>query len=260
MIDDLEGPALFERARKFVSGPGPVILVGAGPGDPELATLAAAAALARADVVLYDMLVNPRLLEWAPQDAEREFVGKRGGGEYTPQHEINASLRRHALAGRTVVRLKGGDPFLFGRGSEEWRYLTDHGFAVECVNGVSSAFAALTAAGYALTERERCDAVFVTTGARSVSPGSRLIPDHDPGLIVIVLMSSKSLTDVLAGFEPKGWPAETPAVVISRATLPDQRTHAATLSTLMGDLADDPLPTPSLLAVGNALDRPIREE
>ncbi|MCL4234190.1 MAG: uroporphyrinogen-III C-methyltransferase [Deltaproteobacteria bacterium] len=238
-------------------GTGTVFLVGAGPGDPDLITLAATAALAQADVILYDMLVNPELLRFARRDAIREFVGKTAGGEYTPQAEINQRLYAHAVAGRTVVRLKGGDPFLFGRGSEEWRFLAERGVRVECVSGVSSAFAAITAAGYPLTERERCDSVFVTTGHRSVSPGTRLVPDYDPGVVAIVLMASKSLAEVLAAFREHGWSDATPTVMISRATLPDQRHVASTL----GDIADASraaqLATPALLAVGDALDAPI---
>lgn len=239
------------------ASPGTVLLVGAGPGDPDLITLAGTAALALADVVLYDMLVNPDLLRFARRDTILEFVGKTAGGEYTPQREINERLLAHALDGRTVVRLKGGDPFLFGRGSEEWRYLVERGIRVECVNGVSSAFAAITAAGYALTERERCDSVFVTTGHRSVSPGTRLVPDYDPGVVAIVLMASKSLAEVLAAFRTHGWSDETPALMISRATLPDQQHVASTLCGIAEASRAASLATPALLAVGDALDAPI---
>ncbi len=248
---------LARAADKSKRGPGMVILAGAGPGETDLITLAAARSLARADVILYDMLVNPDLLRFARADALREFVGKTAGGEYTPQREINERLHAHAIEGRTVVRLKGGDPFLFGRGSEEWRYLTERGVAVECVNGVSSAFAAITAAGYALTERERCDSVFVTTGHRSVSPGTRLVPDYDPGIVAIVLMASKSLAEVLAAFRAHGWSDETPAVMIARATLPDQRHVASNLGGIAEAISSARLATPALLAVGDALDAPI---
>ncbi|MCC6159361.1 MAG: uroporphyrinogen-III C-methyltransferase [Deltaproteobacteria bacterium] len=249
--------AVWRGADVSSEGPGTVFLVGAGPGDPDLITLAAISALARADVILYDMLVNPELLRFARREAIREFVGKSAGGEYTPQAEINERLYAHAVAGRTVVRLKGGDPFLFGRGSEEWRYLAERGVPVECVNGVSSAFAAITAAGYPLTERERCDSVFVTTGHRSVSPGTRLVPDYDPGVVAIVLMASKSLAEVLAAFREHGWSDATPAVMISRATLPDQRHVASTLGEVAEASRTAQLATPALLAVGDALDAPI---
>jgi uroporphyrin-III C-methyltransferase/precorrin-2 dehydrogenase/sirohydrochlorin ferrochelatase len=121
--------------------PGSVVLVGAGPGDPGLLTLAGLRALNRADVILHDQLVGPEVLAMTRRDAERIDVGKRGGGRHTPQSEINALLLRHARAGRYVVRLKGGDPFVFGRGGEEMQYLRRHGVACTIVPGVTAAVA-----------------------------------------------------------------------------------------------------------------------
>lgn len=256
----------FDEARlvrDYASGAPPageVILIGAGPGNPKFFTLGGAEALSRADVVLYDALVNPVLLDYARPDAELEFVGKRAGGDYLPQEQINERLLFHARAGKVVARLKGGDPFVFARGTEEWRALTAAGIEVTHVSGVSSATSALAAAGYPLTERGHCDAVFITTGRRAIEPGSRVVPPYDPGVVAVCLMASKSIEKVRQSFFDKGWSADTPVVMVSHATLPTQESFEATLGTICEEIERRAPPTPALFAIGDVLTHRMFDE
>ena len=177
---------------------GRVVLVGAGPGDPELITVRGAKALAEADLVVYDRLAAPALLELAPSHAERTYVGKEPGRVAMRQREIDALMVREALAGRTVVRLKGGDPFVFGRGGEELLACTEAGVPVEVVPGVSSAVAAPAAAGIPLTHRGVARSFAVVTASTALAEDtvdiSRMATATDT---LVVLMAAGKLPETL---------------------------------------------------------------
>src|SRR5438034_3879634 len=196
-----------------------VALVGAGPGDPGLMTVRGLALLRRADVVVYDRLVDPRLLDEARPDAHRVFVGKASGAHTLPQPEINALLVRHAAQGRRVVRLKGGDPFVFGRGGEEAEALAAAGIPFEIVPGVSSAVAAPAYAGIPLTHRGVASSFAVVTGhegcgkARAGVDWARLATAVDT---LVVLMGVAALPRIARELIARGRAPHTP-VEIGRA-------------------------------------------
>lgn len=213
---------------------GKVILVGAGPGDPGLITVRGAEALRRSEVVLYDRLVNPALLEYAPEGALRIFTGKRPGSQDWPQPAINALMILHARAGRTVVRLKGGDPFVFGRGREEVRALEDAGVGVEVVCGVTAAVAVPACAGIPLTERHVSSSFAVVTGHEAPGKiGSSVRWDKLATAVdtIVVLMGVGALPEIAARLMAHGRPPETPVAVISRGGSEAQQV-------IVGDLAN----------------------
>ncbi len=175
---------------------GRVILVGAGPGDPKLITVRGAEALATADVVVFDRLVSPELLTLAREDAERVYVGKEPGRSATPQEEISASLVAHARRGRLVVRLKGGDPFVFGRGGEEALACARAGIAFEVVPGVSSAVAAPAFAGIPVTHRGLAQSFAVVTGSTAHGDTVDLARVATATDTLVVLMAAGKLADL----------------------------------------------------------------
>lgn len=208
---------------------GKVFLVGAGPGDPELITLRGLRVLRRADVLVYDRLVHPELIVEAPEWAERRFVGKAPGLAVMRQDEINALLVDRARRGFTVVRLKGGDPFVFGRGSEEAAALTAAGIAWEVVPAVSSALAAPALAGIPVTHREVAASFAVVTGHRSENGA-----EPDWGALaridtLVVLMGVGELALIAARLLAGGRAATTPVAIIERASLPEERVVIGTL-------------------------------
>ncbi len=201
-----------------------VSLVGAGPGDPGLLTLAGAQRLREAQAVVYDALVRPELLEHAPARARRYYAGKRQGRHALPQSRINRLLVALARRGLRVVRLKGGDPFLFGRGGEEAEALTRAGVAWEVVPGVSSCLAAPAAAGIPVTHRELSSMVTIVTGhACADACGSGVDWERvSPRGTLVVLMGLSMLEEVCARLLALGWPSRTPAAVVSAAGWPEQ--------------------------------------
>lgn len=213
----------------------PVILVGAGPGDPDLITLAGAAALRRAEVVLYDRLVAAELLKLAA-DAELIDVGKSPGGASTPQSQINELLVQHAQAGRRVVRLKGGDPFVFGRGGEEASALSTAGVPFQVTPGVTSATAAAAAAGIAVTDRRAASALTIVTG--SLGDGDAPPIDWNAvasvGGTIVVMMGWGNFDEIAGRLIAGGLDSETPSAAIERASTPAQRVVTAPLSALAG--------------------------
>lgn len=234
--------------------PGTVYLVGAGPGDPGLLTLRGQECLQRADLVLYDGLVNPLLLLHTHARAERTCRGESRATRSLKQQEINHRLIDAALAGQTVVRLKGGDPFVFGRGSEEARALADAGIPFEVVPGVTAAVAAGAYAGFSLTHREHASAVAFVTGHEDPAK-SDLVVDYAalarfPGSLVFY-MGLNRLGEISAALIAAGKPPTTPAAVISRATTPEQRTVTATLETIARESQNAGLHAPSLFIVGD---------
>jgi len=237
--------------------PGTVALVGAGPGDPGLLTLRAAQLLGEADVVLTDRLVSPQVLAHVRPDAEVVDVGKTSWTGTAPrQEEINAQLVQHAQAGRRVVRLKGGDPFVFGRGSEEAEALVAEGVAFQVVPGISSAIAAPAYAGIPVTARGYTQDVCVVTGHLDPDdPGSRVRWEalaRGPGTLVI-LMGHDRLPLLTAGLVRHGRAADTPAACIEQGTTAHQRVVVSTLAELADDVAAAGLRAPVATVVGEVV-------
>ncbi len=233
--------------------PGQVTLVGAGPGDPGLLTLAGAEALAEADLVLYDALVSPDVLRLASRAAELVEVGKRGGHTSARQDDINNRLVEAAAAGRQVVRLKGGDPFVFGRGGEELQALLDAQLPVTVIPGVSAAVSAPAAAGIPLTMRGVASSVgFVTAttdGGRPIAGLRELAAAVDTLVVLMPLAALESLVAELTGVLG----ASRPAAIVSRATLPDQRIVRGRIGELSSLARATGIEAPATLVVGDVV-------
>ncbi len=206
-----------------------VYIVGAGPGDPELLTLKAVRVLQRADVVLYDRLVAPAVLEWVPVTAERVPVGKRHGEQERVQREIYRLMLEHARAGRAVVRLKGGDPFVFGRGGEEWRYLAAHGVPVEVVPGVTSALAVPGLAGIPLTFRGVSRGFAVVTGHCAGGGGfdARRYAEVET---LVILMGVRRRAEIARELIAAGRAPTEPVAFVERGSTPEARVVVTTLA------------------------------
>jgi uroporphyrin-III C-methyltransferase len=229
------------------AGPGAVFLVGAGPGDPELLTVKAVRLLATADVVLHDDLVTAAVLAHAER-ALLVNVGKRCGRKNLLQEQINAMMVDYARRGMAVVRLKSGDPLVFGRAGEEIDALKAAGVPFELVPGITAAFAAAAALGRPLTDRRRASSVSFSAGHHA--PGSRAEPASLAGATRVVYMPGRDLTPVAEQLRREGLPGDLPCVIVSRAAQPDQQIVCTTLAEL-DRLA--PLPAPSILLAGEAL-------
>ena len=239
-----------------MSGVGLVALVGAGPGDPGLITVKALEYIKRADVIVYDRLVNPVLLDHAPETCELVYVGKTPKHHTKTQEEINDILVAQAKLGKLVVRLKGGDPFLFGRGGEEAEVLAAEGLPFEVIPGVSSAIAAPAYAGIPVTHRDLSSSVAVVTGHEDPEK-SRVSVDwtalaHGPDTLVILmgLGNLQSITDRLieAGKSP-----DTPVALIQDATTPDQKTVTGTLADIARKASDAGLKPPAVTVIGDVV-------
>lgn len=231
-------------------GRGFVSLVGAGPGDPELLTQAAIARLRAADLVLYDALVDTRVLRLAP-GAQPFFVGKRAGHHALSQHEIHAVMTRAAKRGRRVVRLKGGDPFVFGRGGEEALALRAAGIAYEVVPGVSSAVAAAGLAGIPVTHRGLASAFLVVSG-HDEETFSAVVDGVAPGgLTLVILMGVGRRVALARKLLENGWKASTPAALVAGASLPDQHIWRGELADIAADALADPGDAPAVIIVGD---------
>ncbi len=234
---------------------GTVYLVGSGPGDPGLLTVRARDLLAEADVVLHDKLPGPEILDLVPE-SRREDVGKRAGGERTPQSETNARLVEHARAGRDVVRLKGGDPFVFGRGGEEMEHLAREGVPFEVVPGVTSAVAAPGVAGVPVTHRDHASAVAVVTGHEdpakedSALDWPALAALVEAGGTLVVLMGVGHLPDYAATLRDAGLSADLPVAIVERGTWPDHRTVVGTLGTAVKARDEAGVEPPAVVVVG----------
>jgi uroporphyrinogen III methyltransferase/synthase len=239
-----------------MNAPGKVYLVGAGPGDPELITARGLRRLREADVVLYDALVHPDQLSAARPDAELVFVGKRAGRASERQSEINRRMAQAARKGKTVVRLKGGDPYLFGRGSEEAEVLASEGIAFEVVPGVPSPLAATAYAGLSLTHRELASSVAYVTATESVEKDRA---GHDWSKLatatqtLVIFMGMRKLDSLMKLLIEHGRPADTPVAVVQWASLPKQRTVTGTLANIHERAAGAGLGLPALTIVGDVV-------
>ncbi len=237
-------------------GNGKVWLVGAGPGDPGLITVKGAKCLAQAQVVVFDFLAGESLLKEVSPSAEVIYVGKKGGDHTLPQEEINRLIIKKAREGKTVVRLKGGDPFIFGRGGEEAEELARAGIPFEIVPGVTSAIAVPAYAGIPLTHRAHTSAVTFATGHEDpLKDGSRLNYQvlAQGGGTLVFLMGIKNLTTITRNLLDHGKPPETPAAVIRWGTTPEQETLVGTLRTIGPLVREKGLKPPGILVVGEVV-------
>jgi uroporphyrinogen III methyltransferase/synthase len=225
-----------------------VHLVGAGPGDPGLLTIRAAELIAAADVILYDRLIPESALAGARPSARRVFVGKKGGGEQVPQEEINRLLLEHGRAGGTVVRLKGGDPFVFGRGGEEALLLREAGIPFEIVPGITAGIAAPAYAGIPVTHRDRASAVAFVTGHTDRDLDWAALAAF-PGTLVFY-MGVRALPAIAERLREGGRAADEPVAVVERGTLPGQRTLLATLADVAERAAAEAIRAPAITLVG----------
>ncbi|MBO2929555.1 uroporphyrinogen-III C-methyltransferase [Metapseudomonas otitidis] len=228
---------------------GKVWLVGAGPGDPELLTLKATRVLGAADVVMIDDLVNPALLVHCP-GARVVRVGKRGGCRSTPQAFIHRLMLRYARQGRCVVRLKGGDPCIFGRGGEEAAWLAERGVDCELVNGITAGLAGATACGIPLTLRGVSRGVTLVTAHTQDDSEPEWAALAASGTTLVVYMGVARLAALQAGLLAGGMAPGMPLAMIENASLPEQRERRSTLATLLQDASAFRLSSPAILVIG----------
>jgi uroporphyrinogen III methyltransferase/synthase len=235
---------------------GKLYLVGGGPGDPGLLTLKGKRCIEQADVVIYDYLANVRLLDFAPPHATHVLVGKHGGGNRVEQEEINRLVLRYAGEGKTVVRVKGGDPFIFGRGAEEMEVARNAGIEVEVVPGVSAATAVPAYAGIPLTHRKLASSVVIATGYEypgKTEPAVQWSELARSGSTLVLLMTTRQLRTNMEKLVDGGLPAETPAAVVEWGTRAEQRTVVGTAATIADLAAEQDIGPPALAVVGEVV-------
>jgi uroporphyrinogen III methyltransferase / synthase len=236
--------------------PGKVYLVGAGPGDPGLITLKGFRLLKMADVVIYDRLVHPEILSEIPDAVEKFYVGKECDHHTLPQDEINALMVDKAREGKIVVRLKGGDPFVFGRGAEELLYLAERGIPWEIVPGVTSATAVPAYAGIPITHREFSSMASIITGhetfSKDLSPlRYDLIAPNDSTLVI--LMGMTNLKTIVEELTRNGRPGSTPACIITWGTYPEQKVLTGTLGDIVEKKERAGLKPPGIIVIGEVV-------
>ncbi|WP_042168965.1 uroporphyrinogen-III C-methyltransferase [Paenibacillus gorillae] len=238
-----------------IGGAGTVYIVGAGPGDPELITVKAMRRIQAADVILYDRLVNPSLLDYARSDAERIYCGKAPGAHSMPQEEINRTLADYALRGKTVVRLKGGDPFVFGRGSEEALELASQGIPYEIVPGITAAIGASASAGIPVTHRGYAASFACVTGSRCHGDAKPVRWDllaHSVDTLA-VYMGVSQLDDIRGKLLLAGKAPSTPVALIEQGTTSSQRVLTATLDDIHLLAAAMGIINPALIIIGEVV-------
>jgi len=235
---------------------GKVYLVGAGPGDPDLITVKGLRMVREADVLIYDRLIHPSILEQARPEAQRLYVGKKSDHHTVPQDEINAMMVKEARKGKSVVRLKGGDPFVFGRGAEEVLYLVEQGIPWEVVPGVTSATAVPAYTGIPITHRECSSMVSIITGHEVFTEGKPslrydLIGPNDSTLVILMGMTNlKKITEELLR---NGRPGATPACIITRGTYAEQQVLTGTLADLVEKKDAAGLKPPGIVVIGDVV-------
>jgi uroporphyrin-III C-methyltransferase len=233
-----------------------IALVGAGPGDPELLTVKAIRAIRRATVLLVDDLVGDGVLRYARRSARIVHVGKRGGCRSTPQAFIEKLMEVEARKGERVVRLKGGDPIVFGRGGEEAEHLRAQGIEVEVINGITSGLAAATSLGVPLTHRDHAHGVIFVTGhakdEQSRLDWAQLAAAAAQGLTLVIYMGVLQAAGIEEGLL-RGLPGHTPLAIVQHASQPRQRHAVTTLERLQSTLRDEGLGSPAIIIVGDVL-------
>jgi uroporphyrinogen III methyltransferase/synthase len=247
------GEKLTASGRHCGIRPGMVVLVGAGPGDPDLLTLCAARLIGEADTLVYDRLIQAGVLDLAQPAAEKIYMGKEHG-HHTRQDEINALLVEKARAGKRVVRLKGGDPFLFGRGGEEVEYLAEHGIPFDVVPGVSSCLAAPLSAGIAVTHRDASSTVTIVTGHSADGHEDRV--DWEAVArngTAVFLMGVHNIDTIAHKLVAAGRAPETPAAMIQMAYCEGGRVVTATLATIAAEVRRARVEPPATLVVGEVV-------
>ena len=233
----------------------PVYLVGAGPGDPDLLTVKARRLIETVDAVIYDKLVSPAIIDLIPVGTTRIFAGKQAKNHFMPQEEINALLVDLARAGRRVMRLKGGDPFVFGRGGEEALHLSEHGIPFEVVPGITSSAGCAAYAGIPLTHRHLAHGVRFVTGHTQNADGLDLNWESlaDPDTTLVVYMGLTNVREIAARLIAAGLPADTPACAINQGTRPEQKVLQSSLQTLPDDIASHQITGATLLVIGKVV-------
>ncbi len=230
-----------------------VYLIGAGPGDPNLITVAGLKALQQCSAIVHDALVSDELLALARPDALRIAMGKRGHGHKTDQADINTMLIELVRAGHTVARLKGGDPFVFGRGGEEVEALANANTPFKVIPGVSSALAAPAALNIPVTHRDMAASFAVVTAQRAEGA----MPPHWPALVqidtLVILMGASNIAEIAGALIQAGRSADTPVAAIQSATLPDQRFVIGTLRSIAADVQQVQLSAPMVIVVGEVV-------
>lgn len=245
----------FPASLRAEFNPGEVALVGAGPGDPGLLTLRAWSLLQQADVVVYDRLVSPAVMALIPERCERRFVGKTSGCHSLPQDRINLLLVELALENRRVLRLKGGDPFIFGRGAEELECLLGHGVSCQVVPGITAASGCTTYAGIPLTHRDHAQSCQFITGHLQ-QDGELSLPWQSlasGGQTLVFYMGLASLGEIATQLVKAGLPASTPAALIANGTRDDQQVVRGTLQQLEQMARDNQLGAPTLTVIGEVV-------
>lgn len=235
---------------------GKVYLVGAGPGDPSLITVKGLQCLQRAEVVVYDRLIDEKLLNEAPSNAEKIFVGKAVGFHPIGQEEINWILLKKAREGKLVVRLKGGDPFVLGRGGEEAFFLAKHEIPFEVVPGVSSFYAVPAYAGIPVTYRGVSSSFTVLTGHKASHPLESVLslnPMSFGGETFVILMGLSNLEPIIDQLIKMGKPLSTPVAVITHGTTPRQRCVTGTLQNILEHVKSESLEPPSIIVIGEVV-------
>ncbi|MEC5211113.1 uroporphyrin-III C-methyltransferase/precorrin-2 dehydrogenase/sirohydrochlorin ferrochelatase [Psychrobacter sp. PL15] len=243
-----------DMTAKPVQPVGEVYIVGAGPGDPELLTFKALRLMQQADIVFYDALVSPQVLDLCRRDADKVFVGKKRSNHAVAQLGINELLVNEAKQGRRVVRLKGGDPFIFGRGGEEIESLRAHSIPYQVVPGITAANAAASYAGIPLTHRDHSQSVrFVTGFLKAGAPNDNFKNLLDTDETVVFYMGLHSLPRLTEGLITAGRSVDTPIAIISNASMPNQQVLTGTLASIVALQEQHQLPTPALLIMGDVV-------
>ncbi|MDE2018695.1 MAG: uroporphyrinogen-III C-methyltransferase, partial [Hyphomicrobiales bacterium] len=258
--DEIRADAAFRAALDRAAddgaggGEGEVYLVGAGPGDPDLLTLRALRLMQKAEVVLYDHLVDPSVLDLVRREAERVYVGKRSGNHALPQEEIGDMLVRFAKAGRRAIRLKGGDPFVFGRGGEEIETLAANGVAFQVCPGVTAAIGCAAYAGIPLTHRDHAQScAFVTAHGRDGPIERDWTTLVGPGRTLAIYMGLSHLDEMLARFAAQGIDPHTPVAIVENGTRANQRVVVGDVATIGAKAREASLHGPTIIVVGTVV-------
>ncbi len=256
---DAANQSIQQALAEWQTPKGEVYLVGAGPGDPELLTLKALRLMQQADVVIYDRLVSAPILELCRRDAEKVYVGKARSNHAVPQEGINALLVKYAQAGKRVCRLKGGDPFIFGRGGEEIQELYEAGVSFQVVPGITAASGCSAYAGIPLTHRDYAQSVRFLTGHLKEGspelPWSELVYEHQTLVLYMGLVGLESICEKLIAH---GQRADMPVALISKGTTPEQKVVVGTLADIASKVAQHHIQAPTLTIIGEVVN--LREQ